>query len=247
MAAKRAQVAAIASGKGGVGKSTLAVGLGTAAAFAGKQVLLMEFDAGLRGVDIMLGLTGIVYDLGDLLEGRCNISSAIVESPAVPGLFVIAAPTSLTGRMEMEDIRLLVDGLRPHFDLIILDMPAGLGLSVRATCIAADIALIVATPDPVCVRDGGIVAQSFAEAGFLNHRLVINRVSKNLMRRQIMHDLDEVIDGVGSQLIGVIPEEREIQLASAAGRPADPKSDMRKVCTAIVKRMAGEYIPLIVT
>ena len=247
MAAKRAQVAAIASGKGGVGKSTLAVGLGTAAAFAGKQVLIVEFDAGLRGVDIMLGLTGIVYDLGDLLEGRCNISNAIMESPVVSGLFVIAAPSSLTGHMELEDIRLLIDGLRHHFDLILLDMPAGLGLSVRATCAAADIALIVATPDPVCIRDGGKVVQSFAESDFDNHRLVINRVSRSLLKRQIIHDLDEVIDGVGSQLIGVVPEDHEIQLASAAGRPAGPKSDMRKVCSAIVKRMAGEYIPLIVT
>jgi len=247
MAAKKAQVAAIASGKGGVGKSTLAVGLGTAAALAGKQVLIVEFDAGLRGVDIMLGLTGIVYDLGDLLEGRCNISSAIMESPAVPGLFVIAAPSSLTGSMELEDIRLLIGGLRYHFDLILMDMPAGLGLSIRATCAAADIALIVATPDPVCIRDGGKVAQSFAESQFDNHRLIINRVNRNLLKRQIIQDLDEVIDGVGSQLIGVVPEDHEIQLASAAGRPAGQKSDMRKVCAAIVKRMTGEYIPLIVT
>lgn len=247
MAAKKAQVAAIASGKGGVGKSTLAVGLGTAAALAGKQTLIMEFDAGLRGVDIMLGLSGIVYDLGDLLEGRCNISNAILESPAVPGLFVIAAPSSMTGRMEMEDIRLLVDGLRPHFDLILLDMPAGLGLSVRAVCAAADFALIVATPDPVCIRDGGKLVQSLTENGFENHRLIINRVSRTLLKRQIVRDLDDVIDGVGSQLIGVIPEDHETQLALAAGRPSEPRGDMRKVCSAIVKRMAGEYIPLIVT
>lgn len=247
MAAKRAQVAAIASGKGGVGKSTLAVGLGTAAALSGGRVLIVEFDAGLRGVDIMLGLSGIVYDLGDLLEGRCNISSAIMEAPAVPGLFVIAAPASMNSRMEMSDISLLMDGLRPHFDLILLDMPAGLGLSVRATCVAADLALIVATPDPVCIRDGGKLTQSFVENGFEHHRLIINRVSRNLMRKQIVRDLDEVIDGVGSQLIGVVPEDHETQLASAAGRPADARSDMRKVCSAIVKRMAGEYIPLIVT
>ncbi|MBR6789402.1 MAG: AAA family ATPase [Oscillospiraceae bacterium] len=92
MAAKRAQVAAIASGKGGVGKSTLAVGLGTAAALSGRRALIVEFDAGLRGVDIMLGLSGIVYDLGDLLEGRCNISSAIMEAPAVPGLLSLQPP-----------------------------------------------------------------------------------------------------------------------------------------------------------
>ena len=133
MTARKSQVAAIVSGKGGVGKSTLAVGLGTAASQLGKQVLVVEFDAGLRGIDIMLGLTGIVYDLGDLLEGRCSISSAILEAPSTPGLFAIAAPASLIGPMELSDIQLLVSGLRPYFDLILLDMPAGLGFSVRAS------------------------------------------------------------------------------------------------------------------
>ena len=81
MAGRRAKVIAVTSGKGGVGKSTLTVSLGIAAASSGKRVLLIELDAGLRGMDIMLGLSGVVYDLGDLLEGRCNINSAIIPSP----------------------------------------------------------------------------------------------------------------------------------------------------------------------
>lgn len=248
MAAKRAHVVAIASGKGGVGKSTLAVGLGTAAALAGKQVLVVEFDAGLRGIDIMLGLTDqIVYDLGDLLEGRCNISSAILESPFLTGLFAVVAPASLTGPLALSDVELLIAGLRPHFDLILLDMPAGLGFSVQATKIAADSLLIVATPDPICIRDGGLLVQSLSEAGFSNHRLVINRVSRRMMKRQVVRDLDEVIDGVSSQLIGVVPEDDEAQLAMASGRMMDRKSEILRVCAAIVRRLFGEYVPLLIS
>ena len=247
MTARKSQVAAIVSGKGGVGKSTLAVGLGTAASQLGKQVLVVEFDAGLRGIDIMLGLTGIVYDLGDLLEGRCCISSAILEAPSTPGLFAIAAPASLIGPMELSDIQLLVSGLRPYFDLILLDMPAGLGFSVRASRAAADMVLVAATPDPVCIRDGGQLVQSLTEAGCSQHRLIINRVCRKLLRRQIVQDLDEVIDGVGSQLIGVVPEDREIQLAAASGKPLSARSEIQQVCSAIVRRMDGEYIPLLIS
>ncbi|MCI8600898.1 MAG: septum site-determining protein MinD [Oscillospiraceae bacterium] len=246
MSAHQAHVAAIASGKGGAGKTTLAVGLGTAAALAGRQVLAVEFDAGLRGMDLMLGLDRVVYDLGDLLEGRCSISSALLAAPGRPGFFVIAAPASLTGRMSLADIRLLINGLRPYFDLILLDMPAGLGFSVEAGLAAADSLLAVVTPDPVCVRSGGVLVGRFAAAGFSRHRLVINRVDSRQIRRQAIKDLDEVIDGVGSQLIGVVPEDGGVQLAAAAGMPVGCESGMVKVCGAIVRRMAGEYVPLLV-
>jgi len=208
----------------------------------------MEFDAGLRGIDIMLGLTDqIVYDLGDLLEGRCSISSAILEAPLLSGLFAIVAPASLTGPMALADTELLITGLRPHFDLILLDMPAGLGFSVRATKAVADSLLIVATPDPVCVRDGGLLVQSLTEAGFANHRLIINRVSRRMMKRQIVRDLDEVIDGVGSQLIGVVPEDDEAQLAMASGGLLDSKSEISRVCTAVIRRLFGEYVPMLIS
>ena len=245
MTAQNARVVALASGKGGVGKSTLSVGLGTAAAKAGKQVLLVEFDAGLRGIDIMLGLTDqIVYDLGDLMEGRCNISSAILECPFCPGFFAIVAPAQMTP-MALQDVELLVSGLRPHFDLILLDMPAGLGFSVQASQAVADNLLVVVTPDPVCIRDGNTLVQGLTRAGFDRHRLIINRVSRKLLRKQIVQDLDEVIDGVGSQLIGVVPEDPEAQLAAAAGAPMNDKSEIMQVCAAIIRRISGDYVPLI--
>ena len=247
MSAHEAHVAAIASGKGGAGKTTLTVGLGTAAALAGRQVLAIGVDAGLRGMDLMLGLDRVVYDLGDLLEGRCSISSALLAVPKRPGFFVIAAPVSLMGKMSLADIRLLIGGLRPYFDLILLDMPAGLGFSTEASLAAADSLLAVVTPDPVCVRGGGMLVGRLAAAGFSRHRLVINRVESRRIRRGAIRDLDEVIDGVGSQLIGVVPEDSGVSAAAAAGEPMDRESGLVKACGVIVRRMAGEYIPLLIS
>jgi len=247
MPVRKAKVVAVTSGKGGVGKSTMTVSLGFAAAASGKRVLLIELDAGLRGMDIMLGISDrIVYDLGDLMEGRCNISSAITPSPNRSGLYAIVAPVSASGPILVQDMHLLIDGLRPHFDLIFLDMPAGLGRSVRLTCEVADMALVIATPDPVCVRDGNQVVRELAARGFTSHRLLINRVSRKFIRRQVVRDLDEVIDGVGSQLIGVVPEDPEMTLFSAHGRMPEAGGELQRVCSAIVKRIGGEYQPLIV-
>lgn len=241
-----ARVLSITSGKGGVGKSTVCVGLGMAYALLGKSVLMIEFDVGLRGMDLMLGISDrIVYDLGDLLEGRCNINKAIVESPWNSNLNVIVAPVSMESSIAMEDVNILVAGLRPHFDIIILDTPAGLGLSMRIAAMS-DMALVVATPDSVCVRDGGKVVSALHKADMGSHRLVINRVNNRLVKKQIVADLDEVIDGVGSQLIGVLPEDQEMQLCTSKGLPLSADARIVRICKAIALRIEGEYIPLLV-
>ena len=236
----------LTSGKGGVGKSTLCVGLGLGFALCRQSSLLIEFDSGLRGIDLMLGIADqIVFDLGDLLEGRCNISKAVIPSPLNDDLSAIVAPLSLETPLNLADVRLLIEGLRPHFDRIILDMPAGLGVSARVTSAVADLALIVATPDRICVRDGCRMAQELQRAGFENHRLVINRVNEQLIRRDVIADLDEVIDGVGSQLIGVLPDDPDIQLRLSRGLALGERHRLTRICKAMACRIAGEYIPLL--
>ncbi|MGI5893823.1 MAG: AAA family ATPase [Candidatus Merdivicinus sp.] len=240
------QVIALTSGKGGVGKSTLCVGLGLGDAMRGKRVLLIEFDAGLRGLDLMLGISDqVVYDLGDLLEGRCTISKAIAESPLNENLNAIVAPVNMETAMNLDDIKLLVEGLRPHFDRLILDMPAGLGFSVKATAATADLALIIATPDRICVRDGSQMTQALQKIGFFSHRLIINRVNEKLIRKDTVTDLDAVIDGVGSQLIGVMPDDPDIQLKLTRGVALRENHRVTRICRAISRRIDGEYLPLI--
>lgn len=241
-----AKVISITSGKGGVGKSTLCVGLGMAYALSGKSVLLIEFDVGLRGMDLMLGISDkIVYDLGDLLEGRCNINKSIVESPWNPNLNVIVAPISMDSPMAMDDVSLLIGGLRNHFDIIILDTPAGIGVSMKIAKLS-DMALVVVTPDSVCIRDGGKVVEALRKANINNYRLVINRVNQKLIKKRIVTDLDEVIDGVKAQLVGVLPEDTTMQLCISKGLRLSEKSKTVKICKAIASRIEGEYIPLLI-
>ena len=242
----RNQVIALTSGKGGVGKSTICVGLGLGDAMQGKRVLLIEFDAGLRGLDLMLGISEkVVYDLGDLLEGRCTISKAIAESPLNENLNAIVAPVNMEAPMDLADIKLLVEGLRPHFDRLILDMPAGLGFSVKATAAVADLALIITTPDWICVRDGRQMAAALQKNGFDAHRLFINQVDERLIRGDVITDLDAVIDGVGSQLIGVMPDDPDIQLKLTRGIALRESHRVTRICRALSQRIDGAYIPLI--
>ena len=240
------QVIALTSGKGGVGKSTLCVGLGLGFALLGKSALMIEFDIGLRGIDLMLGISDqIVFDLGDLLEGRCTISKAIVRSPLSANLHAIVAPLRMDAPLNLEDVRLLINGLRPHFDHIILDMPAGLDASARITTAAADLALIVTTPDRVSIRDGCRMAQELQRAGFENHRLVINRAGERPIRQNVISDLDEAIDGVGSQLIGVLPDDPAVPLCLAGGPASREGHRIIRICKAIARRIDGEYVPLL--
>ena len=240
------QVIAMTSGKGGVGKSTLCVLLGLGDALRGKRVLLIEFDAGLRGLDLMLGIADqVVYDLGDLLEGRCTISKAVMESPLHENLNAIVAPVSLEAPMDLSDVQLLIDGLRGHFDRLILDMPAGLGFSARITGCTADLALIAVTPDPVCVRDGAKMAQTLEKQGLCRHRLLINRVEEKMLRRAVLTDLDAVIDGVGSQLLGVFPYAEEIPLRLSRGLQLKGNHPVLRIAQAVSRRLDGEYVPLV--
>ena len=230
----------IASGKGGTGKSTLAVHLGGRLAALGRRVLLVELDSGLRSVDLIAGACGkTVYDLEDIFCGRCEADKAVVESPAFPGLFLISAPYS-GGEIRPERLRRLTERMADSFDLILLDTAAGLGDAFLSACAAADRALVVVQPDPVTCRDGRIVADSLFDAGIAEVRLILNRVAGvNPIR-----DLDECIDTVGAQLIGVVPESAALAAAAAAGRPLDGRESAAVAISNIARRLTGEQVPL---
>ena len=231
----------IASGKGGTGKSTLAVHLGGRLAAHGRRVLLVELDSGLRSVDLIAGVCGkTVYDLEDIFSGRCDPDKAVVESPAFPGLFLISAPYS-GGCIRPEQLRLLTGRMAASFDYILLDTAAGLGEAFAAAEGAASAALVVTTPDPVTVRDGRIVADSLFEAGIPRVRLLLNRVAE----RNPIRDLDECIDTVGAQLIGVVPESAALAAAAAEGRPLT-EGRCGAALDNIARRIIGEEVPLAV-
>ena len=149
-----AQCVMICSGKGGTGKSTVSVLLGAGLARLGRKVLLVELDSGLRSVDIIAGVYGrTVYDIEDVLCGRCEPAMAIVPSPLYAGLSVISA-TYEGGEVAAVPLGRLLQAVRPYFDFILLDTAAGMGAPFTAAATVADRAQLVLTPDPVALRDG---------------------------------------------------------------------------------------------
>lgn len=240
------KVTMIASGKGGTGKSTVSVLLGSRLAARGKKVLLIELDSGLRSVDIIAGVYGkTVYDLEDVLSGRCEGGKAVVESPIYPGLSVISAPYE-GGAVRGDALEVLTKRMTDYFDEIIMDTAAGMGEAFQAAARVSDRALLVLTPDPVALRDGHIAADALLDGGMRTVRLVMNRVRADSFRTSGVRDLDECIDTVAVQLIAVLPESAEVQRAAAQGQPLAAGCMAYRAVDALAARLQGELVPLVV-
>lgn len=234
----------VASGKGGTGKSTVSVFLGARLAAHGKRVLLIELDSGLRSVDIIAGVCGkTVYDLEDVLCERCSKEKAVVESPLYPGLSVISAPYA-GGEITKEALQQLCLAREPFFDIVVLDTAAGMGAPFQAAKACASQALLVLTPDPVALRDGRIVSDALFDSKMPEIRLIINRVTPKTFQQGAVRDLDECIDTVCAQLIGVLPESPELQIAAAKGTTLPTDCLAFTALDNIARRLEGERITL---
>ncbi len=240
-----ATVIAFTSGKGGTGKSTTSVFVAGALAALGKKVLLVELDSGLRSVDIIAGVSAeAVFDIQDVFAGRCEPEKAMAQSPLYPGLSVMPAPYA-GGKIDAAQLAGLHQTLRPQFDYIVLDVAAGLGDSFAAAVEVAGRIVLVLTPDPVSLRDGRLVADELWGKG-KQLNLVVNRVdAARVLNDGLLQDLDEAIDTVGVQLLGVVPESAAVQRAGAKGNALAPTSTVYKVYNAIARRLTGEEVPLV--
>lgn len=199
------QVITVASGKGGVGKSTITAGLCASLAHMGKRVLAIDADAGLRGLDLILGLEDeAVYDLADVLSGRKRLSDAIIRHEALGALFFLAAPLSADEPSLTEQaLRSLIAHTGNAFDYIVIDSPSGLHPWARVTAAVCDRLLMVTTPDPSAVRACAHASQVLGG----NQKLIINRIDPKPIRDGVLPNVDAIIDTVAVPLIGLIPED----------------------------------------
>lgn len=241
---KMGAVSVVTSGKGGAGKSTVTAGLGSALARLGHKVLLLDGDAGLRSLDLMLGIGGnAVYDMSDIFAGNCEPIRAIYPSPVCPNVFVIPAPVHLDKMCSPEDLKRLCAGFIRYYEHVLIDCPAGIGRGFDCAVAAASRALIVTTPDMVCARDAQIVARLLDERK-LETRLIINRLRPAAVMRGRMPDVDEIIDTAGVRLLGILPEDEAVAVANANGRPL-PYTCNASVCFEnIARRYLGAEVPL---
>ncbi len=236
----------ITSGKGGVGKSTVSVGLGRALAQRGRRVLLVDCDAGLRSLDRMTGTEeSLVFDISDVVYGRCAPAEAIYPCSGGEGLFLLPAPSSGEQMIRPGVMRKLVPLLKRYYDYVLLDSPAGVGGGFRSAACAADRALIVCGPDPVCVRGASTAADLLRKLGVEDKRLVINRFNGDFFSETgVYSDLDSVVDAAGVRLFGVVPEDFSLAAAFLRGKAAKEDSKGMMALCRMAGRMEGEDVPL---
>lgn len=230
----------VASGKGGVGKSSLTVGLAKAMAEKGNKVLIIDCDQ-LCSIDIMLGAgENIVYNWGDVILERCSAKEAIYE---VGNVSMMTCPKSYDG-ITTDKMKSFVDLINTSFDYIFLDSPAGIDTGFNFAICVSDMGIVVSTPDPVCVRSACASADEMRKFGVENVRLIINRVVKSEMRRKRILDVDSVIDKTEVQLIGVIPEDSKILHSSMGGSIYKKGQVSYKAFNNIASRLEGKNVLL---
>jgi septum site-determining protein MinD len=245
-----ARVITVTSGKGGVGKTTLVANLGIALAVHGPRVVVIDADVGLRNLDVLLGLENrIVYDLVDVIEGRCRLRQALVRDKRLSELFLLpAAQTRDKSAVQPEDMVRVCDSLREQHDFVLVDSPAGIEQGFRFAIAPADEILIVTNPEVAAVRDadriiGLIEAEEQGPA-----RLIINRIKPDMVRRGEMLDIADVVELLAVDLIGIVPEDQAILVAANRGQPLAFSSDSSTAGRAfhnIARRLLGEDVPFI--
>ena len=245
---KRGQCIAVVSGKGGTGKTSFVAGVGSALALSGRRVLCLDCDIGLRNLDLAMGLSDrALMDFSDVAQGRCSLSSAVVEHPNIPGLFLLTAPVRMRGRpVTEEQMAALLQQARSQFDYCLLDAPAGLGSGFQLATCAADRCVVVTCTDASSLRDAQHTVMELSRFPSGKLHLVVNRVRKKMLRS--MHaTIDDAIDKAGLPLIGVVPEDDALPLSLNRGVPlllADGQA-ASAAYKNIAKRLQGIRTPLL--
>ena len=242
------EVIVIASGKGGTGKTTVCAGLAAALAKDKKRVLILDCDSGMRGVDMMLGISDrLVYDISDVISGECELKDAMYQIDDAFELYCIAAPLHAEDEVSPSLIKEFVDKVRDDFDYILIDSPAGTGSGFISAANAADRALVVINTEPISIRGCKNIGNLLRELNITDARLVINRFDKDRFYRMGLYkDLDEVIDEAGMRLIGLIPEEIRVIALSQRGALMNNWSQTAVIFDTIVRRLEGVDVPIIV-
>ena len=231
----------IASGKGGVGKSTITASLGVAMAREGRRVCIIDADIGLRDQDVLLGLENrIVFDLLDVAGGACTLEQALISPERQPRLSLLPASQFARAKeLEPKAFRKILTQLKSMFDAVLIDCPAGIERSVRGLMNAeVDESIIVCTPDDVCISNAERTAGVMEKKGLPRPQLIVNRLMPELIRAGEMYTAETVSATLDLPLLGEIPEDSAVYRATLRRlSPMDLDCEARRALTRIAWRM----------
>jgi len=244
------EVIVITSGKGGVGKTTTTANLGSALALAGKKVVLVDTDIGLRNLDVVMGLENrIVYDLVDVIEEKCKLRQALIKDKRFKELFLLpAAQTKDKSSINEEQMIELVSKLKDEFDYILIDCPAGIEQGFKNAIAGANRALVITTAEISAIRDADRIIGLLEASEIKNPELIVNRLRPTMVRKGEMMDVDDIVDLLSIDLIGVVPDDENIITQTNKGEPvvSNKKAPSGKAYIEISKRLLGENIEVTV-
>jgi len=242
-----ARVITVTSGKGGVGKTTVTANLSVALAALNKKVVAIDADIGLRNLDVILGLENrIVYDLVDVVEGRCKLRQAMIKHKSYADLYLIpAAQTRDKTALSPADMVDIAQKLRDDYDFVLIDSPAGIERGFRNAVAPADEVLIVTNPEVSAVRDADRIIGLLEAEEKGPGKLIVNRLKTDLVKRGEMLSTNDVVEILSIQILGVVPEDETVLTSSNRGEPAagDPHSRAGQAFRNIARRLVGEDVP----
>lgn len=242
------EVIVVTSGKGGVGKTTTTANLGSALALEGKKVVLVDTDIGLRNLDVVMGLENrIVYDIVDVVEEKCKLKQALIKDKRFEELFLLpAAQTRDKSAVNEEQMKELTNKLKEEFDYVIVDCPAGIEQGFKNAVAGANRAIVVTTAEISAIRDADRIIGLLESGEIKNPELVINRLRPTMVRKGEMMDVDDIVDLLSIDLIGVVPDDEFIISQTNKGEPviSNKKAPSGRAYIEIAKRLLGEQIDI---
>jgi len=253
-----AKVLVVTSGKGGVGKTTTTAALGAALAQGGQSVVVVDFDVGLRNLDLVMGAERrVVFDLINVVQGVAKLPQALIRDKRLENLWLLpASQTRDKDALTDEGVGRVIDELRSRFDWILCDSPAGIERGATLAMRFADEAIIVTNPEVSSVRDSDRIIGMLdsktvrAERGErVEKHILITRYDAGRAARGEMLNVDDILEILATPLLGIIPESQDVLKASNVGTPVtlnNAESAPARAYTDASRRLMGEQVAMVV-